>query len=100
MRSYRHNLTNSSQVAGARRYATTTPAKKPSNLPFYLLGAGAAGMGGYWYLEHLSKTAAPVHAQEKSPFDPENFIDFKLKRIEPYNHNTAKYASACPNRTL
>ena len=28
--------------------------------------------------------------QLKSPFDPEKFVDFKLKRVEPYNHNTAK----------
>ena len=29
--------------------------------------------------------------QEKSPLDPDNFVDFKLKRVEPYNHNTAMY---------
>lgn len=45
-------------------------------------------MGGYWYLESNSKTLAVK--QEKSPLDPENFIDFKLKKVEHYNHNTSK----------
>lgn len=29
--------------------------------------------------------------QEKSPLDPQNFIDFKLKKVIPYNHNTSEY---------
>ncbi|KIL71403.1 hypothetical protein M378DRAFT_114509 [Amanita muscaria Koide BX008] len=80
----------------ARRYTTeaaSTP-KKSSNLPFYLLGAGAAGIGGYWYLENRS-THAEVK-QEKSPLDPENFKDFKLKRIIPYNHNTSTFVFELP----
>jgi len=35
--------------------------------------------------------------QEKSPLDPQNFIDFKLKKIIPYNHNTASYVFELPN---
>jgi cytochrome-b5 reductase len=27
--------------------------------------------------------------QERSPLDPENFVNFKLKKIVPYNHNTS-----------
>jgi cytochrome-b5 reductase len=60
--------------------------KKSSNLPFYLLGAGFASLGAYMYLD---KTMA----QTKSPLDPQNFVDFKLKRVEPYNHNTSKSVS-------
>jgi cytochrome-b5 reductase len=26
----------------------------------------------------------------KSPLDPSKYIDLKLKRVEPYNHNTSK----------
>ena len=52
--------------------------------------AGAAGLGVYAYLERGPPAVKKV--QEKSPLDPENFVDFKLKRVEPYNHNTAKYA--------
>jgi cytochrome-b5 reductase len=86
-------LTAITQAAGARRYASTAPAaKKQSNLPYLLLGVGVAGMGGYWYLESNKKTLAVK--QEKSPLDPENFIDFKLKKVERYNHNTSKYVSA------
>ena len=39
------------------------------------------------YLESKSKASTQ---QEKSPLDPENFKDFKLKKIEPYNHNTSR----------
>ncbi|KAF8899289.1 cytochrome-b5 reductase [Infundibulicybe gibba] len=83
-------------AAGSRRYASTgvTSAKKQSNLPFYLLGAGVAGMGGYWYMDYTGKTTMK---QEKSPLDPEKFVDFKLKKIEPYNHNTAKFIFELPN---
>ena len=68
----------------------STP-KKSSNLPYVLLGAGAAGMGGYWYIEHQSKHAEVK--QDKSPLDPGNFKDFKLKRVIPYNDNTSKFVS-------
>lgn len=30
--------------------------------------------------------------QLKSPLDPDKFVDFKLKKVEPYNHNTSRYA--------
>ncbi|PFH48399.1 hypothetical protein AMATHDRAFT_65573 [Amanita thiersii Skay4041] len=86
-----------SLVTGARRYAssTTSTPKGSSNLPFFLLGAGAAGMGGYWYLDYQSKHTQVK--QEKSPFDSDNFIDFKLKRVEPYNHNTSKFVFELPD---
>ncbi|KAJ7597659.1 NADH-cytochrome b5 reductase [Mycena floridula] len=32
-----------------------------------------------------------------SPLDPEKFVDFKLKKVEPYNHNTAKFVFELPN---
>jgi len=35
--------------------------------------------------------------QEKSPLDPENFKDFKLKKIVPYNHNTSEFIFELPN---
>ncbi|KAJ8515439.1 hypothetical protein ONZ45_g7137 [Pleurotus djamor] len=84
-----------SVASGARRYATSAAPKKQSNLPFYLLGAGAAAAGGYYYLSFAEKQA--VVKQETSPLDPENFKDFKLKRIESYNDNTAKFVFELPN---
>lgn len=53
---------------------------------------GAVGLGTYVYLERSSRFTVKTQ-QEKSPLDPDNFVDFKLKKIEPYNHNTAKYVS-------
>ena len=41
------------------------------------------------------KTKKP---QEKSPLDPDNFVDFKLKKVVPYNHNTATCAEIIPSR--
>ncbi|OBZ66024.1 NADH-cytochrome b5 reductase 2 [Grifola frondosa] len=91
----RASFTARSVLANARRYTTASPpAKKPSNLPFYLGGAGIAGLATYIYLDYTSKAKAaqkPKKLQEKSPLDPENFIDFELKNVEPYNHNTARY---------
>ena len=96
-------IQNTSQArlasGSARRFASTTPEpakKSSSNLALYLTGVGAAGVGAYAYLrqsEQSAKAAAPV--QEKSPLDPNNFVDFKLKRVEPYNHNTSKYVVMC-----
>ncbi|KAK2464747.1 hypothetical protein APHAL10511_003165 [Amanita phalloides] len=84
-------------VLNTRRYASSasTP-NKSSNLPFFLLAAGAAGLGGYWYLDYQSKHSSETK-QEKSPFDPENFVDFKLKRVIPYSHNTSKFVFELPN---
>ncbi|KAG5643508.1 hypothetical protein DXG03_000749 [Asterophora parasitica] len=83
-------------AAGTRRFASSSAAapKKPSNLPFALLGAGVAGLGGYFFVDYTTKTAPK---QEKSPLDPENFIDFKLKKIVPYNHNTSEFIFELPN---
>jgi hypothetical protein len=49
------------------------------------------GLGTYVYMEYSSKSAAQnTVTQDKSPLDPANFLDFKLKAVEPYNHNTSK----------
>ena len=69
-----------------RSFSTSLPQKSSSNLPFVLLGVGTVSAAAYWYME--SQTFKPK--QEKSPFDPQNFLDFKLKKIVPYNHNTSR----------
>ncbi len=72
-----------------RAYSTGAPAEKSSNSPYYFLGAGVVGLGAYFY---LNQSQATMSTQEKSPLDPNNFVDFKLKKIIPYNHNTSTYA--------
>ena len=47
-------------------------------------------MATYVYL-NFGTQAKPRIAQTKSPLDPDNFLNFKLKRVETYNHNTSKY---------
>ncbi|KAL7284920.1 hypothetical protein ACG7TL_000008 [Trametes sanguinea] len=92
-----------SALANARRYSTAPPAgQKSSNLPYYLLGAGISGLAGYIYLDRSGKAdAAPVKPKvsDKSALDPQNFVDFKLKKVEPYNHNTAKFIFELPPDT-
>lgn len=80
---------NSSQAA---------PQKSNSNLALYLTGAGALGLGAYAYTRFSGESAAPkAAAQEKSPLDPKNFVSFKIKKVEPYNHNTAKFVLELPD---
>jgi hypothetical protein len=78
-----------SQALG-RRYSTA-PQKPSSNLPLLLLGVGVVSAGAYWYLDRNEPAKLK---QEKSPFDPQNFIDFKLKKVLPYNHNTSTYSKS------
>ena len=41
--------------------------------------------------------AAKPKISDKSALDPQSFLDFKLKKVEPYNHNTAKYILISPS---
>ncbi|KAF8867814.1 cytochrome-b5 reductase [Gymnopilus junonius] len=86
---FRTAVSRSIRIPAARTYATT-PAKKSSNLPFVLLTAGVALGGAYWYLDQSQAPVKPK--QEKSPLDPQNFIDFKLKKVVPYNHNSSIFS--------
>jgi len=74
--------------------STIATPKKPSNLPYVFLGAGVVGMAGYWYMDYNTKA---LSKQEKSPLDPDAFLDFKLKKVERYNHNTSKFTFELPN---
>jgi len=87
----RTSFMRSGLLASARRYSTATAPSKDSNIGFYLIGAGAAGLGAYAYLNSLTPTVQTVKLKETSPLDPANFVDFELKRVEHYNHNTAKF---------
>jgi len=80
-----------STTANARRYLSTAapiPTKGSSNLATWLTLAGTAGVGvaGYMLMKGTQKPK-----QLKSPLDPGNFVDFKLKKVEPYNHNTSRF---------
>ncbi|KAF8203895.1 cytochrome-b5 reductase [Pholiota molesta] len=72
----------------SRSYATATPAAAKSKQPLVLLALGITSGAGYLYLDRTAPPPKPK--QEKSPLDPQNFIDFKLKKVVPYNHNTAR----------
>ncbi|PPQ99512.1 hypothetical protein CVT24_005302 [Panaeolus cyanescens] len=74
--------------------AAANNSPKKSNLPLALLTLGAASAGAYLYLD---KTVPQKPKQEKSPLDPQNFVDFKLKKVIPYNHNSATFVFELPN---
>jgi len=76
----------STSFALRRALSTTPPNTAPSRLPLVFLTIGTASAAAYLYVAH----APAMPRQEKSPFDPQNFVDFKLKKILPYNHNTAR----------
>jgi len=84
------------QAAAVRRYTTAAPSSNlPSNLPAILLGTGIlSAAGAYWYLDRSPPK------QEKSPLDPNNFIDFKLKKVVPYNHNSSTSVFPLPFRDI
>jgi len=78
-------------LASTRRYSTAPTKAKNSNVGFYLIGAGAVGLGAYAYLNSVTPTVHAAKLKETSPLDPANFVDFELKRVEHYNHNTARF---------
>ena len=83
------------QAAAVRRYTTAVPKKASGNLPVIFLGAGIlSAAGAYWYLDQSKPK------QEKSPIDPHNFIDFKLKKVLPYNHNSSTSVCSLPFRFI
>ena len=84
------NLDPSQLLASARRYSTTHSNPKGSKAGLYLIGAGLAGFGAYAYLNGGAPAVKAVKLKETSPLDPANFVDFELKKVEPYSHNTSK----------
>jgi cytochrome-b5 reductase len=89
------SFVRSCRAAAVRRYTTVAPKKASSNLPAILLGTGIlSAAGAYWYLD---QTVLTKPKQEKSPLDPHNFVDFKLKKIVPYNHNSSSFVFELPN---
>ncbi|KAF8736684.1 hypothetical protein AX14_014165 [Amanita brunnescens Koide BX004] len=70
-------------VSNARRYSSPASTSSPAT-------------GTFIYQTYLGSSASEAK-QEKSPLDPENFVDFKLKRVIPYNHNTSTFVFEIPN---
>lgn len=83
-------ISNALKRAQGRRFASTKPLENSSKLPAILLGAGVAGAGLYYILEQSKQTPAPIPT--RSALDPQNYKNFKLKKINPYNHNTSECA--------
>ncbi|VDC04246.1 unnamed protein product [Peniophora sp. CBMAI 1063] len=85
----------------ARRFSTEAPKPKGnSNLPIYALVASATGFGAYYALGGAYSDDVPKafkKAQEKSPLDPKEFKDFKLKKVIPYNDNTSTFVFELPD---
>ena len=92
------DMVNDLQTTFTRRFATAPEPSKSPNWGIYLSGAGALGLGAYAYLSYGSNaSAAAKPVQEKSPLDPNSFINFKLKKVVPYNDNTSTFIFELPD---
>ncbi|KAG8763327.1 NADH-cytochrome b5 reductase [Ceratobasidium sp. 423] len=81
-------------TGSARRYSTIPPPPaKSSNLPLLLGVGGLLGIGAYIYAD---KTEAKPKKPLVSALDKDNFKEFAVKKVEPYNHNTAKFTLELP----
>lgn len=86
-----------------RRYTTAAPGGGPKPKsgtdPLVWIGiAGAIGAGFAYTFVLRKPDGAPAAVLSKpvptiSALDKDKFVDFKLKKVEPYNHNTSKYVS-------
>lgn len=84
-----------SVTAATRLYSTEAGTKK-SNLPLYLLGAGLVAAGAYGYTTFGKAESEKPKKVLTSALDPQKFVDVKLKRVEPYNHNTSIFVFELP----
>ncbi|KAB5594574.1 Methylcrotonoyl-CoA carboxylase subunit alpha [Ceratobasidium theobromae] len=76
-------------TTSVRRYSTAPPAgAKSSNLPLLLGIGGLLGLGAYVYADKAGPKPAKALV---SALDKDNFKEFTVKRVDPYNHNTAKW---------
>lgn len=76
-----------------RRYSTAPQSTAKGTSPAVYLGVGGLVLAAaYGYMQY-SAPAVPAVPKEplKSALDKDKWVDFKLKKVEPYNHNTAKY---------
>ncbi|KAG6331494.1 hypothetical protein ID866_7599 [Astraeus odoratus] len=88
-------LARSAANITTRLYATEAGAPK-SRLPLYLVGAGLVAAGTYGYVTFAKTDQEKPKKVLTSALDPQNFVDVKLKRVEPYNHNTASFVFELP----
>ncbi|KAG9091709.1 NADH-cytochrome b5 reductase, partial [Ceratobasidium sp. 392] len=85
LRAASRNITTS-----ARRYSTVPPpTAKSSNLPLLLGIGGLLGIGAYVYADRSGAASKPK-VPLVSALDKDNFKELVVKKVEPYNHNTAK----------
>ncbi|KAG8910786.1 NADH-cytochrome b5 reductase [Tulasnella sp. 408] len=85
-----------------RRYSTAAPSSAPgtsSKTGLYIGVTSVLGLAAaYYYMQDTPAPAAPK-VPLTSALDKDNFVDLKLKKIEPYNHNTAKFTFELPPNT-
>ncbi|KAI6163705.1 hypothetical protein EDD17DRAFT_1566368 [Pisolithus thermaeus] len=84
-----------SVTATTRLYSTETGTKN-SNLPLYLVGVGLAAAGAYGYTTFGKVESEKPKKVLPSALDPQKFVDVRLKRVEPYNHNTSIFVFELP----
>ena len=105
-----------------RTYASDSQPRSSSATPWIVAAAAVAtGVGGYWYFggNAADRVTAPLKEERKdgltsggtakstpAPKDApktftggdQDFVDLKLARVEPYNHNTKKFVFDLPEK--
>ncbi|KAI6102678.1 hypothetical protein EDD16DRAFT_338937 [Pisolithus croceorrhizus] len=95
-RSFRATSRVARSVTATTRLYSTETGTKSSNLPLYLVGAGLAAAGAYGYTTFGKVESEKPKKVLTSALDPQKFVDVKLKRVEPYNHNTSVFVFELP----
>ncbi|KAJ6264541.1 Flavohemoprotein [Drechslerella dactyloides] len=85
-----------------RRYATDGPQKgtqflQPRNFIFVATGGVAAAFGLYWLKGQQSILIQPAKPAIPALNADDQWVDLKLLKVEPYNHNTKKFIFELPS---
>ncbi|KAH7108291.1 ferredoxin reductase-like protein [Auriculariales sp. MPI-PUGE-AT-0066] len=82
-----------------RRLSTQAAPPAGGSNRLLVLGAAAVGLGGivFWSLQNGQSTTPKVPL--KSALDKDNFVEFPLKKVLPYNHNTQTFIFELPEGT-
>ncbi|WFD43170.1 cytochrome-b5 reductase [Malassezia psittaci] len=95
-------MSNARSAVQARQYSTPSKSAQSSNTALYLSLGGAAGLG-LWYAMgglngDLRSKLSEVRADDGEPaLNKDEFRSFKLKEIQPYNHDSAVYVFELPD---
>ncbi|KAE8264698.1 hypothetical protein A4X09_0g6884 [Tilletia walkeri] len=91
-----------------RTYASAAPSGSSSNTPLYLAAGGLAGLAAWYGLggfgpankekakDAAHKVASAVGQAKEAALNKDAFVDFVLKEVKPYNHDSSTFVFELP----